>query len=474
MIWEERDTRKVNKLIIADSKRVGDTIQDVKMEKIISLILLLSLLLGTFCACGKKDNETPSDTDTDNGGSTDTEGEGEGEGEPELPKLDFLTADLSEYVELDEKYYKGYVVDVDPDRVKDIEVSHYIIQLLREKKGKDPVEGDGVVSVGDVVSIFYKGYYLDAEGERVYFDGGSNVGSSSYALEIGSGGFIPGFEYNMIGMVISEYSSENPLTVEAYFPENYGKEELNGKTAYFEVYVALKEDGSYNVTEYDAPVLDESFIFDTLGFTAEELSRFEGEGTVEKFRSLVKDMLINEAGLDVDSLCEAAFWKSVSEGAIIKKYPERELSEIYDQLLAELKNYYESNIYFAYYYPTLDIFIRAYFGLGEGEDWKPSVTEMAKENLKERLIFYYVVRKENLLMTPDEYEAAFTKYLEDALESMDITREKYDTEEEYLAALNYYKEQMEKNGSIDNIKDMLYYEHGMKEIFKFAVINELE
>ncbi|MGN0485352.1 MAG: FKBP-type peptidyl-prolyl cis-trans isomerase [Lachnospiraceae bacterium] len=83
---------------------------------------------------------------------------------------------------------------------------------------------DRKVEDGDTVNIDYTGYVDD-----VAFDGGSTNGTGT-DLTIGSHSYIDDFEEQLIG----HKAGEN-VTVNVTFPENYGKEELNGKEARFEV-----------------------------------------------------------------------------------------------------------------------------------------------------------------------------------------------------------------------------------------------
>ena len=129
------------------------------MKRIILFLTVISLLVGVLASCKNKETS-----------------------------VNFLKDDLSAYVQIDPQYYKGYTV------VNNINVfvGNEIIKALYKHRSAEPVEGDGIISVGDEVSIFYKGYYMNGEA-KVYFDGGSNMGQSAYKLGIGSGGFIPGF-----------------------------------------------------------------------------------------------------------------------------------------------------------------------------------------------------------------------------------------------------------------------------------------
>ena len=83
---------------------------------------------------------------------------------------------------------------------------------------------EGKSELGDVVNIDFEGFV-----DGVAFEGGKG---EKYDLELGSNSFIPGFEEQLIG---SKAGSE--VDVNVTFPEDYGKEDLNGKDALFKVKV---------------------------------------------------------------------------------------------------------------------------------------------------------------------------------------------------------------------------------------------
>lgn len=63
----------------------------------------------------------------------------------------------------------------------------------------------------------------------------SKAEKPSYALEIGSGSFIPGFEEQLVGVKAGESKD-----IEITFPEEYHAAELAGKPATFKVTVQVK------------------------------------------------------------------------------------------------------------------------------------------------------------------------------------------------------------------------------------------
>ena len=120
--------------------------------------------------------------------------------------FNYLGKDLSSYISFDRSDYYGLNVQIELDRVTDEDVDFEILRTLAANKTTAKNNGaktyNAVIGPGDIVYINYVGYYLDENGERVYFDGGCNFGSDPDDLEIGAeegSGFILGFESNLIG-----------------------------------------------------------------------------------------------------------------------------------------------------------------------------------------------------------------------------------------------------------------------------------
>ena len=125
--------------------------------------------------------------------------------------FNYLTSDLSKYITLSEDDYKNYELEVDIAKPRDIDVDVAILALLASDKGKAKYNGEVVtshftVTTGAEVNIWYRGYLLDNDGEKIEVAGMSNLSSASPAkLEIGSGGFVPGFELGLVGINTADY-----------------------------------------------------------------------------------------------------------------------------------------------------------------------------------------------------------------------------------------------------------------------------
>ncbi|MEK4627834.1 MAG: trigger factor [Solibacillus sp.] len=121
--------------------------------------------------------------------------------------------------------YKGLEVTKLSTEVTDEEVQNLIdAQLV--KKAELEIKEDEAIVEGDTAVIDFEGFVGDEA-----FEGGKG---EDYALEIGSGSFIPGFEEQLVGAKAGE--SKDVIVT---FPEEYHAAELAGKEAKF--VVAVKE-----------------------------------------------------------------------------------------------------------------------------------------------------------------------------------------------------------------------------------------
>ena len=155
------------------------------------------------------------------------------------------TAEVTVYPEVELGAYKGLNVEKKTYEVTEEEVSAKLKEM-QEKNARVEVK-EGAIENGNIAVIDFKGFI-----DGVAFEGGEG---HDYSLEIGSGSFIDNFEEQLVGA-----KAGDKVEVNVTFPENYGKEELNGKPAKFEVEV--KE-----VKAKELPVLDDEF--------AKEVSEFE-------------------------------------------------------------------------------------------------------------------------------------------------------------------------------------------------------
>lgn len=153
--------------------------------------------------------------------------------------------------------------------VTDADVDSMIERLRTQRRTWEGVERPA--QQGDRVTISFKG---TIEGEP--FDGGS---AEDRQLELGSGGFIPGFESQLEGAAAGE-----ERVVEVSFPDEYHNADLAGKPARFDVRVEAVE-------EPKLPDIDADFVA-AFGIA---------DGDEERFRADVRSNMERELRQRIDA-----------------------------------------------------------------------------------------------------------------------------------------------------------------------------
>jgi trigger factor len=167
------------------------------------------------------------------------------------------------------------------------------VEQLRERSGRlDTVER--AAQKGDFVVMDFVGSI-----DGTPFPGGEG---RDQMIELGSGRLIPGFEEQLEGA-----SAGDDVTVSLEFPDDYGAEELAGKSAEFAV--SVKE-----VKSKQLPEVDEDFAveqgFDTVEELREDirerLSGSEAQRIEAQYREAVLDSVVRNATVELpDALVEA-------------------------------------------------------------------------------------------------------------------------------------------------------------------------
>ena len=254
------------------------------------------------------------------------------------------------------------------------------------------------------------------------------------------------------------------LTVKAYFPHNYGSEELDGKVAYFDVFVMRG-------VEYTAPEYNDGFITDKLKLTAEDLEAYDGESLAEKHRNMLKAQVAEEYENSVREVVENYLWEYYLERAEIKKLPSREVDSFYNSYIEDIQKQYESQG-MSYGYSSLDSYARAIYELDENADWREHVRGEAEDAVKMKLIFHYICNEEDIYLDEDEMsargKAIEEEYLTDYLKQVGCTRDKFDSEEKYLEAVEKHRRNMLAYYEEDFFEYEAFYGYAMEKITKYV------
>ena len=402
----------------------------MKITKILAIIMATILCLAAFCACNNDSGSGETEGTTNNSSSSTENGSGSSSaGTQEAERFDYSGDDMTKYISIDASAYKNFTVTLSKTLMPGKEGVDAYIDMLREnyKSSTGNKITDRAVAEGDTVMIYYEGY-IDGE----TFSGGSNMEDEApFALVIGSGRFIPGFEEALIGIIPAETSKDNRVDLNLTFPESY-YEDLAGKDVVFKVYIEY-------IDEMAPAEYTEEFITKTLQYTTTDTdikASFEKYIEEEIIPSVRKNELLN------------AIWDHLFEAAVVTEYPETEVAYYYEQYIAEYEYYREYFAYVGQSFDTLDEFVVAYLGLADDADWKTVTTDNAKIDVSQNLIFHYIAQVENVTVTEADYEASVQYYI-DYYASQSQTLTKADVE-------TYFGARMIKEQALfDNVNDLL-------------------
>ena len=209
------------------------------------------------------------------------------------------------------------------------QVDEMIGQMASGQKDSKPVEKNRPIASDDVAVIDFTG---SVDGEE--FAGGQ---SEDYALEIGSGSFIPGFEEQLIGKEVGDEFSVNVT-----FPDEYAKE-LAGKDAVFSVKVKeLRETVPVNLDDEFAKKMGAENLDDLKQKLRENQQAELGQYTRIRTKRELLDLLDEKHNFELpDGLIEAEFnavWHQFEHQR--KEHPDKIEEEDKDKSDEELKEEY--------------------------------------------------------------------------------------------------------------------------------------
>ena len=135
-------------------------------------------------------------------------------------RFDYLSGDISKYITLSREDYVGYEINATVSEPTELDISERILKTLVKNKSKTAYEEGKAyfappfpIGAGWILNIWYRGYTLDENGNKIDFSGGCNyLSQKPENLEIGSGKFISGFEISLIGKNMQDYSEIKTVT----------------------------------------------------------------------------------------------------------------------------------------------------------------------------------------------------------------------------------------------------------------------
>ncbi|MDU3522190.1 MAG: trigger factor [Clostridium saudiense] len=275
---------------------------------------------------------------------------------------DFIyTAEVTVYPEVELGEYKGLSVEKKTYEVTEEEVAKKLKEM-QEKNARVESKEEGTVENGNIAVIDFKGF---VDGEA--FQGGEG---HDYSLEIGSKTFIDTFEEQLVGAKVND-----TVEVNVTFPENYGKEELNGKPAKFEV--TIKE-----IKVKELPELDDEF--------AKETSEFD---TIAELKADITTKLEAANAERADREFEEAVINAVAENAKVE-IPAVMVEKEVDKMVQNLQQRLQ--------YQGLNLEQYFQFTGTDEEKMREYMRENAATKVKVDLVLEAVEKAENIDATEEE------------------------------------------------------------------------
>ena len=257
--------------------------------------------------------------------------------------------------------YKGMKFTKEIPEVTDDEVKAEIDKELNQRARM--IEKETPAEKGDTVIIDYSGSI-----DGVKFDGGT---AEKQSLELGSNTFIPGFEDQVIGMAKGE-----DRDIKVTFPENYGSADLAGKEAVFAIKL-------HEITKKELPELDDEFVKDI----DEELN------TVDEWKEKIRAKLLDTKAKNAETKLENDIVEKIAENTVID-IPDCMVEEELDYRIREMEyGMQQYGLKFADYLKYTNTTV---------EQIKEEKREEALRNIKIRLVFEEICKKENITVTADE------------------------------------------------------------------------
>jgi hypothetical protein len=267
-------------------------------------------------------------------------------------------------------------------------------------------------------------------------------------------------------------------TVESYFPLNYQEASLQGKTAYFDVYIQ-------DTTSYKIPEYTDAFLTETVGIISEKLDAYEGSTLTEMYRSYVREVLDEDYEERLLEATEKTFWEKIAEVAEVKSVPSSAWLEIYDGYIEDLEttysDYLTSSGYTAAVYP-FETFCKDYCRLEDGESYKTYVKNLSKQTAGEKIIFFYAIQLLEVAPSESELAKAYDETLTELAKQYSSLDESYyesqpDEEakkkayQEYITAIEDMKQDVKTALGEEYLLESAYYNYSFPKLLDLTKIS---
>jgi trigger factor len=299
---------------------------------------------------------------------------GAGSNDAEVVKQ--LKKDYRDLVKLGD--YKGIVYEPTDTSVTDDDVQTELDYLVHQNTTQEQLK-TGVATWGDAVNIDYVGY-IDGEA----FDGGNTQGAGTN-ITLGSSGYIDNFDEQIVG-----HKPGDSFDVNVTFPEDYQNEELAGAPAKFETTL------NYIVGDDIVPEVNDSFI---------ETATNGEYKTVDEYKKATREQMQEERTQNGETTDKQAILQQVIDETTIVEYPEQEMKERTESIIASYEDYAASNNV------DLSTLLSYYFGY-DAEQFEESVKSSVESYIREKMVIIAIADAEGITCTDEEYNARVKELLE--------------------------------------------------------------
>ena len=326
---------------------------------------------------------------------------------------DYASADLSKYVTLGQ--YKGLEVKITSPEELSAEELAEIIYYYRSQYATvgDPITNRAAI-LTDSVNIDYVGTM-----DGVAFDGGT---ASGQTVVLGQGGYIPGFEDGIVGMSVGEVK-----TIDATFPEDYGVEDLNGKTVQFKITLN-------SISPSTLPEYNDAFIAENFGAY--------GMSTVADFENYFK----NEYIYTLVEEKNTAVLEAVTKLAQIKGYPDGLLDDYVNQQVIAEKGYAQS------YGMEFSEYVSMGYGMSL-EEYNLFVKGSASEMISQEMVIHAIAAAEGISVSAEDLATEIANYMvyygyetaEELIDAMGMSEELFNNSVKFSVIYNRVLEILRNN-----------------------------
>ena len=342
------------------------------------------------------------------------------------PEIDVLSLDENGVVftakvfvkpEVKIEGYFGIEVSKEVAPVTEDEINHEL-ELVRERNSREIDANDRPAELGDTAVIDFEGFV-----DGVAFEGGKG---EDYALKLGSGQFIPGFEEQIVG-----HSVDEEFDVNVTFPAEYHAEDLAGKASVFKVKL-------HALTKVELPELDDEFAKDVSEFDTLDEYKADLKAKIEKRHENAAESAVD--GQLMDALIEQL--EAEIPEAMFETEAENFVRDYDNQLRMQGL---DLKTYFQYTGMTLET-LRAQF--------RPQ----AEKQVKARLALEKIAELENLNASEDDINGEYARIAE--AYGIEVEQVKASIDSEFIAA------DMKVKLALDAVKEHMVVKAAKKKAAK--------